>query len=127
MTLLVDSRQGDVYKRHMPITVRKTAVFNQWLSALPDETGTGAITARIARIEGGLMGDVRSLGQGLSEIRVKVGPGYRVYMTQHGKAVILLLCGGDKSTQRRDIKVARAMISVLAAEKKAKGKSAKKK
>jgi putative addiction module killer protein len=73
------------------------------------------------------MGDVESLGQGLSEMRVDVGPGYRVYMTRQGKAVILLLCGGDKSTQRRDIKAARAMIGVLAAAKKAKKRPTKKK
>jgi putative addiction module killer protein len=65
------------------------------------------------------MGDVKLLGQGLSEMRVDVGPGYRVYMTQEGRAFILLLCGGDKSTQRRDIKAARAMIGMLAAERKA--------
>ena len=106
----------------MTNAVLRTAAFNSWLSALPNESAKGAITARIVRVEGGLMGDVKSLGQGLSEMRVNVGPGYRVYMTQQGKAVILLLCGGDKSTQRRDIKAARAMIGALAAEKKAKEK-----
>ena len=87
----------------------------------------GAITARIGRIEGGLMGDVKALGQGLSEMRVDVGPGYRVYMTQQGKQVILLLCGGDKASQKRDIKSARSMVEVLEAEKRAKRRTAKKK
>ena len=73
------------------------------------------------------MGDVKALGQGLSEMRVDVGPGYRVYMTQQGRQLIVLLCGGDKSSQTRDIKAARDMVSALEADKKMKGKAAKKK
>ena len=128
VTLLVDTRLSDAYMRRMTNVVHKSNRFNDWLTALADEKARGAIAARIVRIEAGLMGDVKALGQGLSEMRVDVGPGYRVYMTQQGRQVIVLLCGGDKSSQVRDIKAARDMVSALEADKKkVKGKAAKKK
>ena len=105
--------------------VLRTAKFHTWLSGLKDQTAKGTITARITRIENGLLGDHKNLGGGLTEYRVDVGPGYRVYSTRQGKAVILLLCGGDKASQKADIADARLMIDLLEAEKKA-AKPAKK-
>lgn len=107
--------------------VRKTARFDSWLSSLKDQPAKGAIAARITRIEGGLLGDYKDLGRGLTEFRVDVGPGYRLYSTKQGKAIILLLCGGNKSSQRADIADARTMIGIIEAEKKIAKKATKKK
>lgn len=109
----------------MANVVNKTVRFDSWLSGLKDETAKGAIASRITRIEGGLLGDWKDLGGGLTEFRIHVGPGYRLYATKQGKALILLLCGGDKSGQKADIAAARAMIEVIEAAKKA-AKTAKK-
>jgi putative addiction module killer protein len=106
--------------------VRKTAKFDAWLSGLKDQRAKGAIAARITRIENGLHGDHKDLGGGLTEYRVDVGPGYRLYSTRQGKALIFLLCGGDKASQKADIAEARTMIDLLEAEKKA-AKEARKK
>ena len=107
--------------------VRKTRRFHDWLAGLKDGTAKGAIAARVTRIEGGLAGDHKDLGGGLTEFRVHVGPGYRLYATKQGKAIILLLCGGAKSSQKADIADARAMIGQLAAAKKVAKEAAKKK
>jgi putative addiction module killer protein len=71
------------------------------------------IEKRIERLEGGNAGDVKSVGEGVSELRIDYGPGYRLYFTKYGRAVVLLLCGGDKSTQARDIDRAKAMVEEL--------------
>lgn len=84
--------------------------FGQWLSALRDLKGRVKIIARLERAEQGNLGDVKSLGGGLHEMRVHFGPGYRIYYTQRGEIVYLLLVGGDKSSQSRDIAKARAMM-----------------
>lgn len=103
--------------------VEQTAEFRAWLSELADEIGKAAIVARIVRMEVGLMGDVKSVGGGVSEARIDVGPGYRVYYHRRGLLVILLLTGGDKSSQSRDIERAREMAARLrAAEKPKRGK-----
>lgn len=107
--------------------VRKTAKFDAWLSGLKDESAKGIIAARITRIEGGLPGDYKDLGGGLTEFRIHVGPGYRLYATKQGKAIVLLLCGGDKSSQRADIAAARTMIAAIEEAKKAAKKAKKKK
>jgi putative addiction module killer protein len=78
-------------------------VFDAWLQALRDINAQGYIERRIKRIAGGNLGDVKSVGEGVSEVRVDVGPGYRIYFIQRGITVIVLLCGGDKSSQARDI------------------------
>ena len=96
-----------------PQTVRRSNVFNQWLDSLTDDVARRAITIRTVRIEAGLFGDVKSLGGGVSEIRVDVGQGYRVYFHRQGLTVTLLLCGGDKSTQDEDIKAAKKMVANL--------------
>lgn len=85
--------------------------FKQWLKKLKDETGKARIVARINRLVEGLPGDVASVGDGVSELRVHYGPGYRVYFHQQGDKIIILLCGGDKGTQRRDIITARQVLT----------------
>lgn len=80
---------------------------------LRDDKATARIGARIRRLEQGNPGDVKSLGAGLMEMRVDYGPGYRVYYVRHGAVIVVLLCGGDKRTQQRDIKRAQALAAEL--------------
>ncbi len=84
--------------------------FGRWLSALRDLKGKVKIIARLERAEQGNFGDVKPLGGGLHEMRVHYGPGYRIYYIQRGEIVYLLLVGGDKSSQAKDIAKARAMM-----------------
>jgi putative addiction module killer protein len=95
------------------LEVQKTEVFDEWLSRLADERAKAKIASRIERLGLGNPGDVKPVGDGISEMRVPYGPGYRVYFKQTDKAVILLLCGGDKSTQARDIKRAKEIAAEL--------------
>lgn len=81
--------------------------FAEWLSSLSDRNAAARVQIRLERLRLGNFGDVRSLGKGLFELRIDVGPGYRVYFVVERKLVVLLLCGGDKSTQQRDIRCAR--------------------
>lgn len=81
----------------------KTAVFDRWLRKLNDRRATARILVRIDRLAAGNPGDVRPVGEGVSELRIDYGPGYRVYYVQQGEVVIVLLVGGDKSTQDNDI------------------------
>lgn len=81
--------------------------FTEWLSALRDVKGRAIIRARINRIRLGNFGDCQSIDSGISELRIDFGPGYRVYLGQESEVVIVLLCGGDKSMQRRDISKAK--------------------
>lgn len=89
------------------IVIEQTKAFRQWLSGLKDARGKASIIIRIQRLAGGHAGDVASVGDGISEMRIHVGPGYRVYFRQRGRHVILLLAGGDKGSQRRDIEAAK--------------------
>jgi putative addiction module killer protein len=91
------------------IEVRQTAGFARWLRKLADVQAFARIVGRLRRMEQGNFGDVRSLAGGLMEMRVDYGPGYRVYFIRRGDAVVILLCGGDKRTQARDIEKARKM------------------
>jgi putative addiction module killer protein len=86
------------------IEVRKTEHFAKWIDGLQDIQGRARIQARIERLAMGNPGDVKSVGEGVSEMRIDHGPGYRVYYLRHERSVIILLAGGDKSTQARDIK-----------------------
>jgi putative addiction module killer protein len=88
------------------IEVRKTAVFVQWLDGLRDIRARARVQARIERLTGGNPGDVEPVGEGVSELRINYGPGYRVYFKKRGRALIILLAGGDKNTQAKDIKSA---------------------
>jgi putative addiction module killer protein len=94
-------------------TILRSDVFAAWLDGLADERAKARIAVRIISAEKGNFGDCAPVGNGISEMRVHFGPGYRVYFTRRGKAVYLLLCGGDKSTQKRDIKHAKAMLATL--------------
>ncbi|MDH4988079.1 MULTISPECIES: type II toxin-antitoxin system RelE/ParE family toxin [Aminobacter] len=82
--------------------VRQTDTFRDWIDGLRDLTARRKIAQRVVRLEAGLFGDVKFF-DGIGELRVDFGPGYRVYFVQRGRVLIILLCGGDKSTQARDI------------------------
>ena len=100
----------------MPIVeyeIIKSAAFLNWLEGLRDRNAQARIAIRIDRIEEGNFGDHRSVGNGVSEIRVNVGQGYRIYYTIRNRTVVILLCGGDKSSQRRDIRRAQRMATEL--------------
>jgi putative addiction module killer protein len=83
--------------------VRRSSVFIKWLKNLKDRVGKASIVARVKRLEEGNPGDVWPVGEGISELRIHYGPGYRVYYKDTGKEIIILLCGGDKSTQQANI------------------------
>ena len=89
--------------------IRRTAVFDQWLGRLRDGRAKARILSRIARLEQGAWGDVRSVGDSVFELRIMIGPGYRLYGTVVDGAVVLLLCGGDKGSQERDIERAKRL------------------
>jgi putative addiction module killer protein len=93
--------------------VRKTAIFEEWMDGLRDDRARAKIAARIDRMTFGNPGDVVSVGDGVSELRIHYGPGYRVYFTRRDLTLIVLLCGGDKSTQAKDIKTAKALAANL--------------
>jgi putative addiction module killer protein len=95
------------------IDVRKTEEFDDWLVALKDRKAVAKIVARIERLALGNPGDVKPVGEGISEMRIPYGPGYRVYYTQTRKEVVLLLCGGDRATQDKDIKRAKEIAAEL--------------
>jgi putative addiction module killer protein len=90
-------------------TIKQTATYRTWESKLKDKRAKAAIAARIFRVSTGLMGDVSPVGQGVSELRIHYGPGYRVYFQQRGDELVILLCGGDKGTQARDIELAKTL------------------
>lgn len=95
------------------IEVRQTAVFSEWLDGLRDRTARVRIATRIRRMETGNPGDVKSVGEGVSEMRITYGPGYRLYFVRDGNTVVILLCGGDKSSQSRDIAQAKRMAKEI--------------
>jgi len=95
------------------LEVQKTEEFDGWLTHLADQRAKAKIVSRIERLGLGNPGDVKPVGEGLSEMRVPYGPGYRVYFKQTGKTVVLLLCGGDKSTQEKDIRRAKEIAAEL--------------
>lgn len=89
--------------------VYKTKIFTDWFNSLKDQTAKNKIRIRIDRIELGNLGDHHSIGDGVSELRITYGPGYRIYYVIRGREIIILLCGGDKSGQNRDIKRAKKL------------------
>lgn len=97
-------------------TVLKTEQYDVWFDSIPDKVTRNRITARIKRIEQGNLGDTKSVGGGVSEMRLDFGPGYRLYFTRRGLELIILLCGGDKSSQKRDIKRAQTLAARLDTE-----------
>ena len=94
-------------------TILRTAEFDRWLGALRDRKAQARILARIASARHGNFGDCKSVGGAVSEMRVDIGPGYRVYFTRRGETVYLLLVGGDKSTQAMDVRRAQRMAYLL--------------
>lgn len=86
--------------------VIRSATFDRWLTTLRDQRATARVLIRINRLAAGNPGDVKPVGQGVSELRINYGPGYRIYYLQHGDQVVLLLTGGNKSTQDADIRKA---------------------
>jgi putative addiction module killer protein len=93
--------------------IRQTRRFASWLESLSDLRGRARILARIERLAAGHPGDVKPVGQGVSEMRVDVGPGYRVYYVEHQRRFIVLLAGGDKRSQKRDIELAQRLARDL--------------
>lgn len=91
------------------IELKQTETFRKWWTRLKDERARGVIFARLDRLAYGHPGDVQPVGEGISELRIHHGPGYRVYFQRKGHTVIILLCGGDKSTQAKDIKAAKRL------------------
>lgn len=93
------------------IEIRQTAIFAKWFASLRDRQARARIAVRIDRLALGNPGDVKPVGAGVSEIRIDCGPGYRVYFTRRGAEIVILLAGGDKSTQGRDIARAKELAT----------------
>ena len=95
------------------IEIRQTETYARWFSSLRDRQARARIDIRIRRLSMGNPGDVKPVGKGVSELRIDYGPGYRVYFVQQGNKLIILLAGGDKRTQNRDIKTALELVQKL--------------
>jgi len=95
------------------VEIQQTDVFSKWLTSLRDRTAKVRVLVRIDRLRLGLAGDTKSVGDTVSELRIDHGPGYRVYYTWRGRELVLLLAGGDKSTQARDIQKAKVLLENL--------------
>ncbi|BAT57934.1 hypothetical protein GJW-30_1_00445 [Variibacter gotjawalensis] len=93
--------------------VVQTERFTDWLDHLKEFTAAVRIITKLRRIELGNLGDAKSVGEGVSELRIDYGPGYRIYFTQRGRKLIVLLCGGDKKSQRRDIELAQRIAKEI--------------
>lgn len=89
--------------------IKQTETFRKWWTKLKDERARGLVFARLDRLACGHEGDVEPVGQGISELRIHYGPGYRVYFQKQGNTIVILLCGGDKNTQAKDIKTAKRL------------------
>lgn len=97
----------------MKYEIKTTDTFNKWANKLKDKQASRNIALRLARARNGNLGDVASVGDGISEMRIFIGKGYRLYFTIRGGEIIFLLCGGDKSSQQRDIKQAKEIVKQL--------------
>jgi putative addiction module killer protein len=95
------------------LEIRQSSAFADWLRGMRDIQARAIIARRIERMALGNFGDHKSVGEGVSELRITVGPGYRVYYTQKGRQVVILLCGGDKGSHRRDIAKAKLLAGQL--------------
>ena len=91
-------------------TLIQSATFRKWFSNIKDKKTRTAITSRLFRLAAGLPGDVSSVGEGISELRIHFGPGYRIYYRQYKKTIILIACGGNKRSQLHDIVIAKILI-----------------
>lgn len=90
----------------------QSETYRKWETGLRDRLARAFIAARLDKLRYGLMGDVRPVGEGVSELKIHYGPGYRIYFQMHGREMIILLCGGDKSSQARDIKRAKELAGM---------------
>ena len=95
------------------LTIRQTETFRRWERKLRDQRAKALIAARIFRLANGLQGDVKAIGGGISELRVHFGPGFRVYFKKVVDEIVILLCGGDKTSQARDIEKGKRLASEL--------------
>ena len=106
----VDTIEIAYYSRHM-FEIVQSETFERWLGGLRDVRAKAKIAVRLRRASLGNLGDVKRIGDGLSEMRIDEGPGYRVYFMRRGAVLIILLCGGDKATQAADINKAKALAT----------------
>ena len=97
----------------MNYEIHTTEVFDKWTAKLKDRQAAMAIALRLARVASGNFGNTKIIGDGVSELRIFVGPGYRIYYTIRNNEIVILLCGGDKSTQQNDIKQAKELAKNL--------------
>ena len=95
------------------IEIRETSAYAAWFTSLRDRTAKARIDIRLRRLSLGNSGDIRSVGEGVSELRIHYGPGYRIYLTRQGDTVVILLAGGDKSSQDQDIRLAKVLARNL--------------
>jgi len=105
---MIDNHRADNYSCHI-IELIETETFTDWIEALRDRQARARIEIRIKRLSLGNPGDVKSVGQGISEMKIDYGPGYRVYFMRRGPVVVVLLCGGDKRSQDQDIALAKTI------------------
>jgi putative addiction module killer protein len=97
----------------MAIEIRETETFMRWMRRLKDRQARTRIAARLQRLAFGHFGDSRAIGNGISELRFHFGPGYRVYFVQRGDTIVILLCGGDKGSQARDMEKAKMLAKEI--------------
>jgi len=95
------------------IEIRRTEVFERWFTGLRDRKAVARILSRIDRLQLGLLGDVKVVREGVSELRIDYGPGYRIYFVRRGREIVILLAGGDKGSQSRDIEKAIELARML--------------
>ncbi len=95
------------------IEVLRSETFERWFDHLSDDSAVAKITIRLRRLINGNFGDVAPVGEGVSELRIDYGPGYRIYFVRRGQEIVFLLCGGNKATQTRDIKAAKSLAKEL--------------
>jgi len=93
------------------VDLKQTEIFRKWWTKLRDERARALVAARLDRLAYGLTGDAEPVGDGINELRIHYGPGYRVYFKRRGTTIIVLLCGGDKGSQARDIKMAKRLAA----------------
>lgn len=93
------------------LVLKQTDTFRKWQRKLKDGTAKALVAARLLRLANGIAGDVAPVGDGVSELRIRYGPGYRIYFQRRGVEIIVLLCGGDKQSQQRDIKAAKELAA----------------